>query len=54
MFSKRARYALHGIGYLAYRHPEAPIPFSEILEYLEDYSGELSLSFGYLAATAAD
>jgi len=46
MFSKRARYALHGVGFLAYHHPRAPVPFAEILSYLEDYSGEASLSAG--------
>jgi Rrf2 family protein len=49
MFSKRARYALHGVGFLAYHHPRAPVPFSEILAYLEDYSSEASLSPGYIA-----
>ena len=49
MFTKRARYALHGMGFLAYQHPRAPVPFSEILAYLEDYSSEASLSPGYIA-----
>jgi len=51
MFSKRARYALHGVGFLAYHHPRAPVPFSEILAYLEEYSSEAALSHGYLAKT---
>lgn len=54
MFSKRARYALHGVGFLAYHHPRAPIPFAEILGYLEDYSGEAELSSGYIAKVFQD
>ena len=49
MFSKRARYALHGIGFLAYHHSRAPVRFADILRYLEDYSGGLSLSEGYIS-----
>ncbi|MBN2489823.1 MAG: Rrf2 family transcriptional regulator [Planctomycetes bacterium] len=49
MISKRARYALHGVGYLAQRYEESPISFAEILEYLKEYSGELGFSHGYIA-----
>jgi Rrf2 family protein len=50
MISKRARYALHGVGYLAYRSGEgAPVPFADILAYLRDYSRRLSLSPGYIS-----
>jgi Rrf2 family protein len=54
MFSKRARYALHGVGFLAYHHPRAPLPFAEIQAYLEDYSSEASLSAGYIAKVFQD
>ena len=54
MFSKRARYALHGVGFLAYYHGAAPLPFTEILRYLEDYSNELSLSPGYISKIFQD
>ncbi|MEW6073735.1 MAG: Rrf2 family transcriptional regulator [Planctomycetota bacterium] len=54
MFSKRARYALHGVGFLAHRHGEPPLPFSEILRYLQGYSSELSLSPGYISKIFQD
>jgi Rrf2 family protein len=49
MISKRARYALHGVGYLAYKYQDSPISFAEILDYLKDYSKDLSFSQGYIS-----
>jgi Rrf2 family transcriptional regulator, iron-sulfur cluster assembly transcription factor len=49
MISKRARYALHGVGYLAHRYQDSPISFTEILKYLKEYSHELSFSQGYIS-----
>ena len=55
MISKRARYALHGVGYLAYRSGEdAPVPFADILAYLRDYSRRLGLSPGYISKIFSD
>lgn len=48
MFSKRARYALHGVGFLAYNYSEVPVAFPQILAYLKEYSRNLSLSPGYI------
>ena len=49
MISKRARYALHGVGFLAYRYQDSPISFAEILECLKGHSGNLSFSSGYIS-----
>jgi len=49
MISKRAHYALHGVVYLAHKHSEPPVSFTEILEYLHTYSKNLSFSFGYIS-----
>jgi Rrf2 family iron-sulfur cluster assembly transcriptional regulator len=54
MISKRARYALHGVGYLAWRADDAPVPFAEIMEYLRDYARGLTLSSGYVAKIFQD
>lgn len=48
MISKRARYALHGIGFLAHKYSDVPISFDQILAYLREYSHELSFSPGYI------
>lgn len=49
IISKKARYALHGIGYIAVFSKGRPVPFDEILAYLRDYSQRLTLSPGYIA-----
>ena len=54
MISKRARYALHGVGFLAYYHGDAPLSFKEILRYLRGYSNQLTLSPGYIARVFQD
>ncbi|MFH0944453.1 MAG: Rrf2 family transcriptional regulator [Planctomycetota bacterium] len=54
MISKRARYALHGVGFLAYYHGRGPLSFKEILQYLSGYSNKLSLSPGYIARVFQD
>ncbi|MEW6747651.1 MAG: Rrf2 family transcriptional regulator [Planctomycetota bacterium] len=54
MVSKRASYALHGVAYLAYRLPDAPVPFPEILRYLQGFTKELSLSPGYISKVFQD
>ena len=50
IFSTRARYALHGLAYVASCAGERRlVPFREIHGYLEDYAGETSVSSGYIA-----
>ncbi len=49
LISKKARYALHGLGYIARHSDGDPVPFAVILEYLKAYSKRLSLSPGYIA-----
>lgn len=54
MISKRARYALHGVGFLAHHHLTAPVPFADIMSYLRDYSSGTTLSQGYVAKIFQD
>ncbi len=55
IFSTRARYALHGLAYVAARAEERRlVPFREIQSYLEDYAGETSVSAGYIAKIMQD
>ena len=59
MISKRSRYAIHGVGFLAYHHESAPVPFANILGYLrngylKNESERLSLSPGYIAKVFQD
>jgi Rrf2 family protein len=49
LVSKPARYALHGVGYIARHHQGEPVPFPRILDYLKTYSQRLTLSAGYIA-----
>lgn len=49
LVSKKARYALHGLAYLAAFSRGRPVPFETILAYLQAYSGSLMLSSGYIA-----
>ncbi|MGD8375154.1 MAG: Rrf2 family transcriptional regulator [Acidobacteriota bacterium] len=49
LISKKARYALHGLGYLAHAAGGSPVPFQEILAYLRAYSQRLTLSPPYIA-----
>ncbi|MFQ5763299.1 MAG: RrF2 family transcriptional regulator [Rhodospirillales bacterium] len=48
LVSKRSRYALHGLAYLAAFATEEPLPLEAVLRYLIDYSGKLTLSPGYI------
>lgn len=49
LVSKKARYALHGLAYLATFSDGRRVPFEGILSYLQAYSGRLTLSPGYIA-----
>jgi Rrf2 family protein len=49
LISKKARYALHGLGFIARHSDGSPVPFHWILEYLKAYSKHLTLSPGYIA-----
>jgi Rrf2 family protein len=47
--SRRTRYALHGLAYMAASAGDQPVSFEEILAYLQAESEPLSLSPSYIA-----
>jgi Rrf2 family protein len=49
ILSKKTRYALHGLAYIAVVSDGEPVAFETILAYLRTYSGRLALSPGYIA-----
>lgn len=49
LISKKARYALHGLAYIALSSRDDPVSFEAILGYLRTYSPRLTLSPGYMA-----
>ena len=49
IISKKARYTIHGLAYIAAFSDDKPIPFGEILGYLRAYSRSLTLSSSYIA-----
>lgn len=49
ILSRKARYALHGLGFIAAFSQDKPLPSEEILAYLRSYSPRHALSPGYLA-----
>jgi Rrf2 family protein len=49
ILSRKARYALHGLGFIAAFSEDRPLPSEEILAYLRSYSPRHALSSGYLA-----
>jgi len=49
IISKKARYTIHGLAYIAAFSEDKPIPFGEILAYLRAYSQSLTLSSSYIA-----
>ena len=49
IISKKARYAFHGLAYVARFSNGSAVPFDEVLAYLKDYSPNLTLSSGYIA-----
>jgi Rrf2 family protein len=54
IFSRKVRYALHGLGYMATVGDTQAVPFNEILKFLRSYSEELTLSPGYIAKVFQD
>jgi Rrf2 family protein len=54
MISTRARYAIHGLCYLARIPGTDPIPFPRIVEYLRDWSAHLTLSPSYIGKIFQD
>jgi Rrf2 family protein len=49
ILSRKVRYALHGLAFLAVHPNKRPVPFNEILRFLRTYSDQLTLSNGYIA-----
>jgi len=49
ILSRKLRYALHGLAFLAVYPGKRPVPFNEILRFLRTYSDQLTLSNGYIA-----
>jgi Rrf2 family protein len=49
ILSRKVRYALHGLAFLAAHQIKRPVPFNEILRFLRTYSDQLTLSNGYIA-----
>jgi Rrf2 family protein len=49
IISKKARYAFHGLGYIARFSNGSAVPFDEVLAYLKEYAPNLTLSSGYIA-----
>jgi Rrf2 family protein len=49
LVSKKARYAMHGLAYLATFPLGESVPFGQVLGYLKAYSPRLTLSAGYIA-----
>ena len=54
IISKKARYALHGLAYIAEFSDGEPVPFNKILRYLRVYAQRLTLSPGYIAKVFQD
>jgi Rrf2 family protein len=49
VLSRKVRYALHGLGFIAAFSKDKPLPSEEILSYLRSYSPKTALSAGYIA-----
>ncbi len=47
--SKKARYVLHGVAYIAAFSDGKPVPFEAVMAYLRAYSQSLTLSESYIA-----
>jgi Rrf2 family protein len=47
--SKKARYVIHGLTYIAAVSDGRPVPFDAIFGYLRGFSGSLTLSESYIA-----
>lgn len=54
MISSRARFALHGLAYLAKSDSAEPMPFPRLFEYLTSWSDRLPLSRGYVGKIFQD
>jgi Rrf2 family protein len=48
LVSKRTRYAFHGLAFLSVYAQDKPLPLDAVMGYLRRYSGELTLSPGYI------
>ena len=49
LVSKRTRYALHGLAFIAAHAGDGHMSLDSIIAYLRDYSQRLTLSPGYIA-----
>jgi len=54
MISARARFAIHGLSFLADREGEEPTSFTAVFEYLQGWSGRLVLSRSYVSKIFQD
>jgi Rrf2 family protein len=54
MISTRARFAIHGLSFLAGREAEEPTSFTALFAYLQGWSGRLVLSRSYVSKIFQD
>lgn len=54
MISSRARFAIHGLSFLAEREGEGPTSFTALFDYLQGWAGRPSLSRSYVSKIFQD